>query len=36
MFVLRFLLRTVLLGVLTRLLGAFLPLLRRLIRVIWR
>jgi hypothetical protein len=33
---LRFIARTVLLGLVTRLLGAFFPVLRRLVRLVWR
>lgn len=36
MFLLRFLLKSVFLAVVTRLLGAFFPVARRLIRLVWR
>ena len=34
--ILRFLFRNVIVGVLTRLMGGFFPILRRFIRLIWR
>jgi hypothetical protein len=36
MLVLRFLLKSLVFALLTRLLGAFAPLLRRVIRLVWR
>lgn len=36
MFLLRFLLKSVFLAMVTRLLGAFFPVARRLIRLVWR
>lgn len=36
MFLLRFFFRTVLLSLLMRLLGGFAPILRRLLRLVWR
>lgn len=36
MMVLRFLFRTVLLSLIVRLLGGFAPILRRLLRLVWR
>jgi hypothetical protein len=36
MSILGFIFRAILLGIVTRLLGAFAPLLRRLLRLIWR